>query len=130
MTQEQIIVALRSGLPLHLHRPDIEPRITPRAVLRTNAIMSVAADLIEKLSADREKALRENRGLSTKVDLLEEKLKIAVESLRGRCEYCRWEESSKCASCIHDSDAWNTHDDNWEWCCVQNPKEEVRNGQV
>jgi len=48
-----------------------------------------------------------------------EELHIGKEGLkelfRGQCDCCRWEETAKCASCIYDLDAWNTHEDNWEW---------------
>ena len=50
---------------------------------------------------------------------LERERDAAVKSLRGNCLECRWQETAKCASCIHDIDAWNTHDDNWEWRGVE-----------
>jgi len=66
MTQEQIVRELRSGLPIHRHSGDPEPRLSPFSVCAVHSLMSAAANLIETLSADRESEMREN------ADLLEE----------------------------------------------------------
>ena len=50
----------------------------------------------------------------------------AVIALHGNCEECRHEESIKCASCIFNKDAWNIHDDNWQWCGVCPENTEVQ----
>lgn len=39
----------------------------------------------------------------------------AIFALHGNCDECRWQETAKCASCIYDINAWNTHDDCWEY---------------
>ena len=59
MTQEQIVRELRSGLPIHTHPGDPEPRLSPLSVSCVHAIMSTAANLIETLAADRESAMQE-----------------------------------------------------------------------
>ena len=49
-----------------------------------------------------------------------------LEIIRGECFRCRWIGTGKCASCRHDVDTWNAHDDCWEWegVCPENTKEE------
>lgn len=53
------------------------------------------------------------------IQQLEAERDAAVSELVGTCQVCRWEETTKCASCHFCEYAWNAHESNWEWRGVQ-----------
>ena len=91
MTQQDIVRELRSGLPIHRHSGDPEPRLSPLSVSCVHTIMSTAANLIETLAADRDGTMRENADLLKEVMELQAERNALIEELKNAysCFACK-----------------------------------------
>ena len=85
-------------------------------------IMKDALAYIQQLEAKDANQAQRIAELEKELAAVKRERDAAVFALHGNCDECRWQDTAKCASCVYGIDAWNTHDDCWEWdgVCPEN----------